>query len=79
MPGFTESEFWERAGTLDTKAAVGKKDDPAHAGWDAMKSRKDSVPPGWINTLQRAMLRVLPSDMIAEINAKVMTPGSASK
>ena len=80
MPGITESDFWERAETLDTKAGAGKKDNPAEAaraGWDALKAGNGSVSPGWINNLQRAMLRVLPPDMFAEMNAKVMRPGSA--
>ena len=61
MPSITESDFWERAGTLDTKAGSGSKDSPdkpALAGWEAMKAGKGEVSPGWINTLQKAMLKV---------------------
>ncbi|GJG89372.1 oxidoreductase [Gemmatimonadetes bacterium T265] len=78
MPNVTESEFWERAGTLDTKAGAGKKDPPeapAKAGWDAMKAGKGDVSPGWISTLQRAIVRVLPGDTLAEMNAEQMRPG----
>jgi NAD(P)-dependent dehydrogenase (short-subunit alcohol dehydrogenase family) len=46
MPSLTESHFWERAGTLDTKARAGEKDSPdqpALAGWQAMKAGKGVV------------------------------------
>jgi len=46
MPSLTESHFWERAGTLDTKARAGEKDSPdqpALAGWEAMKAGKGVV------------------------------------
>ena len=41
MPDVTETDFWERAGALDSKAGSGKKDFPqvpAKAGWAAMKA-----------------------------------------
>lgn len=80
MPNVTESEFWERAETTDTKAGVGPKDPPdkpAKAGWEAMKEGKGSVSPGWQGTLQQAILRVLPPETLAGMNAKLMKPGSA--
>ena len=80
MPDVTESDFWERADALDTKAGVGKKDPPevpAKAGWEAMKTGKGSVSPGWLGTLQQAILRVAPQETLAAINAKLTKPGSA--
>ena len=82
MPGVTESDFWERAETLDTKAGSGPKDPPeapAKAGWEAMKKGKGSVSPGWQGTLQQAILRVLPPETLAGLNAMLMRPVSAEE
>lgn len=80
MPAVTESHFWERAGTLDTKAGAGEKDSPdkpALAGWEAMKAGKGEVSPGFKNTLEKAVIKLTPSEIAAEMNATVMKPGSA--
>ena len=77
MPGVTESDFWERAETTETPAGSGDKDPadaPARAGWEAMKAGHAQVSPGWINTLQRAILHILPDRLKAEMNAKQMRP-----
>ena len=82
MPAVTESNFWNRAGTLDTKAGAGKKDSPdkpALAGWEAMKAGKGEVSPGLQHTLERIMLKLTPAEMAAEMNAKLMKPGSAEQ
>jgi short-subunit dehydrogenase len=82
MPGVTESHFWQRAGTLDTKAGAGEKDSPdkpALAGWEAMKAGKAEVSPGLKNTLEKAFVKLAPKEMTAEMNAKVMKPGSAEE
>ena len=79
MPNLTESEFWERAETTDTKAGSSKKDPaeaPARAGWEAMKAGRGDVAPGWAGTLQKAILRVLPGDTLAAMNARQMRPGT---
>lgn len=80
MPDVTESDFWERADELDTRAGAGPKDSPevpAKAGWEAMKAGKASVSPGWLGTLKQAILRVAPRETLAAINAKLTKPGSA--
>jgi short-subunit dehydrogenase len=81
MPSLTETDFWERAGTLDTKAGAGEKDSPdqpALAGWEAMKAGKGEVSPGVKHTLEKAVLKLMPAEVAAEMNAKVMKPGSAA-
>jgi uncharacterized protein len=63
MPYMTESHFWERAGTLDTKAGAGEKDSPdkpALAGWEAMKAGKGEVSPGLKHTLEKAVPKLCP-------------------
>lgn len=80
MPNITESNFWKRAGTLDTKAGAGEKDSPdkpARAGWEAMMKGEGEASPGLKATLQKEMLRVTPYDKSAEMNAEYMRPGSA--
>ena len=80
MPDVTETDFWERAGALESKAGSGKKDPPeapAKAGWAAMKAGEGAVSPGYFDNLQRAILRALPQDVLAEVNAKEMRLGDA--
>ncbi|WP_375429528.1 SDR family NAD(P)-dependent oxidoreductase [uncultured Sphingomonas sp.] len=80
MPGVTESDFWERAGTTDTPTGAAAKDPaaaPARAGWEAMKVGSAQVSPGWINTLERAILHIVPDRAKAELNARMMRPNDS--
>ncbi|WP_263385596.1 SDR family NAD(P)-dependent oxidoreductase [Granulicella arctica] len=80
MPSVTDTEFWERGGTLDTKAGSGEKgspDKPALAGWEAMKAGKDEVSPGLGHTIEKAALKVMPAEIAAEMNAKDLKPRPA--
>lgn len=82
MPSITESNFWERAGTLDTKAGAGEKDSPdmpAKAGWKAMMAGEGEVSPGLKHTLEKAVLKITPSEIAAEMNAREMHPGGANE
>src|SRR6266850_635982 len=50
MPGATETEFFARAGMLDTKIGHSKKDDPADVakvGFEAMMNGEGDVVAGW--------------------------------
>ena len=52
MPGATETEFFERAGMVDTKIGQSKEDDPAdvaRVGFEAMMSGDGDVVAGWKN------------------------------
>lgn len=80
MPSVTDTEFWERGGTLDTKAGSGEKDSPdkpAFAGWEAMKAGKGEVSPGLKHTIEKAALKVMPAEVVAEMNAKDLKPRNA--
>ena len=80
MPGVTESDFWERAETTDTPAGAGSKDPPdapARAGWAAMQAGAAQVSPGWLNTLERAILHIIPDRAKAELNARMMRPNDS--
>jgi short-subunit dehydrogenase len=82
MPGATDTEFFARAGMMDTKVGTQKKDDPldvAQAGFDAMMSGEGDVVSGWKNKLQAAMADITPPGVLAEQHRKVAAPGTATK
>ncbi|HZV21632.1 MAG TPA: SDR family NAD(P)-dependent oxidoreductase [Hyphomicrobiales bacterium] len=71
MPGATETEFFRRAGMMDTRAGQRKKDDAlkvAIAGFNAMMRGKGSVVPGLKNKLQAAAGGILPQGLTAELH-----------
>ncbi|MBK1838560.1 SDR family NAD(P)-dependent oxidoreductase [Azospirillum sp. YIM B02556] len=79
MPGPTDTEFFERAGMMDTEVGQGKKDDPAmvaKVGFDAMMSGEGDVVAGWKNKLQTAIATVTPSGLLAGQHRKMAEPGS---
>jgi short-subunit dehydrogenase len=79
MPGPTETEFFERAGLLDTKVGQQEKDDPADVaktGFEAMLAGEGDVVSGWKNKLQSAVANVTPAGMLAEQHRKMAEPGS---
>ena len=81
MPGATETEFFERAGMVDTKIGQSKKDDPADVakvGFEAMMNGEGDVVAGWKNKVMSAAALVTPSDVLAEQHRKKAEPGSAN-
>ena len=82
VPGATETEFFERAGMLDTNVGQGKKDDAgmvAKQGFEAMMRGDGQVITGLKNKLQSAVAHVMPSGMLAEQHRKKAEPGSGKK
>jgi short-subunit dehydrogenase len=83
MPGATETEFFKRAGAMDTKLGAGEKDDAAEVakeGFEALMAGKDHVVAGsFKNKLQAAASYVLPDPAVAAAHAKMSKPGSAAK
>jgi short-subunit dehydrogenase len=82
MPGATETDFFERAGMLDTKVGQGNKDDPADVaaiGFKAMMKGEGDVVSGWHNKLQSAIANVTPASVLAEQHRKKAAPGSATQ
>jgi short-subunit dehydrogenase len=72
MPGPTETEFFRRAGMLDTPVGEAEKADAAKVaqdGWDAMTGKKPHVVSGFVNKLQAALSHITPDS----INAKLHT------
>ncbi|SCB58490.1 Short-chain dehydrogenase [Rhizobium aethiopicum] len=82
MPGATETEFFKRAGLLDTAIGQLKKDDAgevARIGYDAMMDGEGDVVSGWKNKLQAAVANVTPASVLAQQHAKMAEPGSGAK
>lgn len=81
LPGATDTEFFARAGMLDTD--VGRDDtkadpaDVARDGWEAMKAGKASIVSGWKNKAQVAAAGVVPASVLAERHRKMAEPGGA--
>jgi short-subunit dehydrogenase len=79
MPGATETEFFDRAGMLDTKVGQDEKDDPADvakAGYEAMMKGEADVVSGWKNKVQTTLANVTPSGILAEQHRKMAEPGT---
>ncbi|MBI2769803.1 MAG: SDR family NAD(P)-dependent oxidoreductase [Burkholderiales bacterium] len=83
MPGVTDTDFFERAGMLDTKVgASDSKMDPADVaeiGFKAMLKGEADVVAGLKNKLTVAMSKVMPSQVVAQQHRKMAEPGSADK
>ena len=81
QPGPTDTNFFERAEMMDTKAGVGKKDDAADVaqdGFEAMMAGKDHVVAGsFKNKVQSAIAKFVPETTGAQMQAKQTKPGSA--
>ncbi|WP_373690469.1 SDR family NAD(P)-dependent oxidoreductase [Sphingobium sp. DEHP117] len=79
MPGATETEFFARAGMLDTKVGQDAKADPAKVardGWNALLEGKGHIVSGISNKLQVAASGVIPQSVLAEQHRKMAEPGS---
>lgn len=82
MPGATDTEFFERAGMMDTQVGAGEKADPAEVariGFDAMMAGEGDVVAGWKNRMQAALASVTPSAVLAEQHRRMAQPGSAPR
>ncbi|MEZ0390850.1 MAG: SDR family NAD(P)-dependent oxidoreductase [Pseudobdellovibrionaceae bacterium] len=83
LPGPTDTEFFERADMMDTKAGTGKKDDPAvvaKQGFEAMMEGKDKIVAGsFMNKVQGVVGKMMPDQMAASMHRRQTEPGSAKK
>ena len=82
MPGATDTEFFERAGMMDTKVGTDSKDDPADVakvGFDAMMKGEGDVVAGLKNKIQTTIASVTPASVLAEQHRKMAEPGTAKK
>ncbi|HWC25571.1 MAG TPA: SDR family NAD(P)-dependent oxidoreductase [Solirubrobacteraceae bacterium] len=83
MPGPTETEFFVRAGMLDTRIGAGDKDDPAdvaHDGFAALMAGEERVVSHSLKTrAQGRASRVLPDGAKAAAHRRLAEPGSGKR
>jgi short-subunit dehydrogenase len=83
MPGPTDTEFFARAGMLDTRVGAGEKDDPADVardGFEALMNGDERVISASRSTkLQGRGSRFLPDKAKAAMHARMAEPGSAKQ
>lgn len=82
MPGATETEFFRRAGMLDTAVGNAEKDDPtevAKNGFEVMIKGEGDVVSGFKNKVQSAAANVTPAGVLASQHRKMAEPGTAKK
>ena len=81
MPGVTDTEFFRRAGLMDTRVGTSEeKMDPAdvaRAGFRAMMEGSGHVVAGFRNKVQVAMANITPDAVLAEMHRHMAEPGSA--
>ena len=81
MPGVTETNFFNRADMMDTKAgASSSKDDPAvvaKAAFDALQADSDKVLPKLKNKVLGTIAEALPDALAAQVHRGMSKPGSA--
>lgn len=82
MPGPTDTEFFERAGLMDTKIGqMDGKDDPADVarmGYEALMAGKErAVAESLTTKAQAAASRVLPDSVKSTLHRRQAEPGSA--
>lgn len=81
MPGATDTEFFARAGMLDTRVGANEhKADPAdvaRAGWNAMLKGSSRIVPGIQNKIQVAVSGIVPPAILAEAHRKLAEPDGA--
>ena len=80
MPGATDTEFFARAGMLDTRVGAAKKADPAKVardGWEALMAGKGQVVSGVLNKAQVLAAGLVPQSFLADQHRKLAEPGSA--
>ncbi len=82
MPGATETEFFEKAGMMDTPIGKMKKDSAlavAITGYAAMMSGQPSAVHGFKNKLQTIAGDLLPASLMAEAHRRQAQPWGAQR
>ncbi|MBB4860177.1 short-subunit dehydrogenase [Novosphingobium chloroacetimidivorans] len=80
-PGPVDTEFFERAGMLDTNAGQGSKSDPAKVardGYKALLSGDLQITSGFMNKVQSFFSDILPDEVVAQMHRRMAEPKSGS-
>ncbi len=80
LPGPTDTDFFRRAGMLDTRLAQGHKDDPALVAHDALEALFDGadqrVTGSFRNKLMDTMAHLASDETNAAVHRRMTEPGS---
>lgn len=82
MPGPTETEFFRRAGMMDTRVGQQEKADAAKVardGFDALMRGQSDVVSGWKNKLETTIASITPAETLAEQHRSMAAPGTAQR
>jgi short-subunit dehydrogenase len=77
MPGVTESNYFRRAGLLNTKVGRSQKDSAAmvaRAGFDAMTRRRVRIISGWMNNVRVGLMHFLPAQFLSRQHRRWAEP-----
>jgi len=78
MPGVTDTEFFERAEMMDTKAGqTDNKADPAKVakdGYDALLDGDTRITSGFMNKVQKVLGDLLPEEVVAQMHRRLAQP-----
>jgi len=77
MPGVTESDYFRRAGLLNTKIGRSKKASPkmvARAGFQAMTKRHARIISGFMNNVRVVLMHFLPAPFLARQHRRWAEP-----
>jgi uncharacterized protein len=78
MPGVTDTEFFRRAGMLDTEAGRSTaKADPAEVaqdGFDALMEGRREIVSGWGNKVMSLVAHVMPASILSWQNRRLAAP-----
>lgn len=77
LPGVTDTDFFNKADMLDSKAVQGEKADPAKVakdGYEALMNDDNMVVSGTKNKIQTAMTNLMPDSMAADQTKKQQKP-----
>ena len=78
-PGPVDTEFFKRAGMLDTDAAQGSESDPADVardGYKALLSGDLQITSGVMNKVQSFFADILPDELMAQMHRRMAQPKS---
>jgi uncharacterized protein len=79
LPGATETDFFERAGMMDTAVGTGEKMNAAEVakiGFDAMMAGELKVVAGFANKVRAAVAHVAPDATLAQMHRSHAEPGT---
>ena len=83
MPGPTDTEFFERAGMLDTRVGSGSKDNPADVARDGFRSmmagEERVVSSSRSTRAQGRFSRLMPDRVKAEMHRRMARPGAGRR